>query len=211
MIDLSQEDLAMLLLHSFLCGASLGVVYEMIRAFKLLCGVEDYCGEHKKSAGFMSFFAHAVTFVTDLMFWAGAACVSILLTYAEGGFFRGMTYIGIFGGFLAYYFTLGRLLLRLNRKIMRKIKKALAAAMPYVLRPVKFMFGRIILLYHLTIGKIIDKIIEDRKEKREEKQNAEESEDEPCPVGCGKEGFVYVDGKTGYKREGRVSFGQRSR
>ena len=208
MIDLSQEDLAILLLHSFLCGASFGVVYEMIRAFKLLCGVEDYCGEHKKSAGFMSFFAHAVTFVTDLMFWAGAACVSILLTYAEGGFFRGMTYIGIFGGFLAYYFTLGRIILRLNRKIMRKIKKALAAAMPYLLRPVKFMFGRIILLYHLTIGKIIDKIIEDRK-KRSESEAEQDISDEDAE--CGKEDFVYVGGKTGYRRVGRVSFGQKSK
>ena len=208
MIDLSQGDLAIILLRSFWCGVALGGVYEIIRAFKLLCGVEDYDGERKKRAGFLGFFAHAITFVTDLAFWVGSGCVSILLTYACGGFFRGLLYIGIFGGFLAYYLTLGRLILGLNRKIMGKIKKVLTVAMPYILKPFKFIFGRIILLYHLTIGKIIDKIIEDRKKRKE----ALVEDDPPAEDGeCGKEGFVYVDGQTGYRRDGRVSFGQRNK
>ena len=163
MIDLSQGDLAIILLRSFLCGVALGVVFEVIRAFKLLCSVEDYDATRRRRTGFLGFLSHAVTFVTDFVFWVGSGCVSILLTYACGGFFRGLIYIGIFGGFLAYYFTLGKLILGLNRKITGKIKKAITAAMPYLLKPVKFIFGRIILLYHLTIGKIIDKIIEDRK------------------------------------------------
>lgn len=208
MIDLSQGELAIILLRSFLCGVVLGVVYEMIRAFKLLCGVESYSGERRKKRGFASFLSHAVTFATDILFWVGSGCASILLIYACGGFFRGLIYIGIFGGFLAYYFTLGRLILALNRKITGKIKKALIAALPHLLKPVKLIFGRIILLYHLTIGKIIDKIIEGRKKRKEsladEKTQAEDAE-------CGKEDFVYVGGKTGYRRVGRVSFGQRSK
>ena len=208
MINFSQGDLAIILLRSLLCGVSLGLIYELIRAFKMLCGVEDYVGERKRRTGFFGFLSHALTFVTDIAFWVGSGCVSILLTYACGGFFRGLIYIGIFGGFLAYYFTLGRLILGLNRKIMGKIKKGIAVVARYLSKPVKFIFGRIILLYHLTIGKIIDKIIEDRKKR---KQSAA-GEDIPGEDGeCGKEGFVYVGEQTGYRRDGRVSFGQRSK
>ena len=207
MINLSQGELAIILLRSFLCGVALGVVYELIRAFKLLCGVETFDGERKRRTGFVGFLSHAVTFVTDLLFWVGSGCVSILLTYACGGFFRGLIYIGIFGGFLAYYFTLGKLILGLNRKIADKIKRALILAARCLLKPIKFIFGRIILLYHLTIGKIIDKIIEGIKKR---KQSV--SEDIPAEDGeCGREDFVYVGGKTGYRRDGRVSFGQRSK
>ena len=101
MINLSQGERAIILLRSFLCGVALGVVYELIRAFKLLCGVETFDGERKKRRGASAFLSHAVTFVTDVLFWVGSGCVSILLTYACGGFFRGLIYIGIFGGFLA--------------------------------------------------------------------------------------------------------------
>lgn len=208
MIDLTQSELAIILLRSISWGAALGVIYELIRAVKLLFGVEDFSGERRKKVGFFAFFSHALTFMTDIAFWVGSGCVSILLTYSCGGFFRGLIYVGLFGGFLTYYFTLGRLILGLNRKITGKIKKAVTVVAPRILKPVKFIFGRIILLYHLTIGRIIDKIIEGRKKRRsasiEVDTLAEDAE-------RGKEGFVYVDGKAGYRRDGRVSFGQGSK
>lgn len=208
MIDLTQSELAMIFLRSFSWGAALGVAYELIRAIKLLCGIEDFGGEEKKRKRSFAFFAHALTFVTDIAFWVGSGCASIILTYACGGFFRGLIYIGLFGGFLTYYLTLGRLILGLNRKITGKIKKAAAVVTPRLLKPIKFIFGRIILLYHLTIGGIIDKIIEDRKKHGTALAEGDGSDDEGE---CGKEGFVYVDGKAGYRRDGRVSFGQGSK
>ncbi len=210
MINFSQGELAELLFCSILCGAAFGGIYDVIRAFRMLCGVRyDKC-EEKCSTG-RSVLIYTVTLITDLLFWVCAGCAAILLMYSSGGVFRGMTFTGMMGGFLLYYFTLGRLILNLNRKLISFFKKLIWRFVILMRKPIKKTFGGIILLYHLTIGKIIDKIIEDRKEKREEKQNAEESEDEPCPVGCGKEGFVYVDGKTGYRRDGRVSFGSRSK
>ena len=61
-------------------------------------------------------------------------------------------------------------------------------------------------LFQNQITSIIDKIIEVRK-----KRKAALAESEISDEGgeSGKEGFVYVDGKAGYRREGRVSFGQR--
>lgn len=210
MINFSQGELAALLFYSILCGGAFGTVYDIIRAFKMLCGVKYDKSEEKASVG-SSVLIYVVTFITDVIFWIGVGCAAILLMYSSGGVFRGMTFLGMAGGFLLYYFTLGRLMLNLNRKLISILKKLIWRFVTLVQKPIKKMFAGIILLCHLTIGKIIDKIIEDRKKKREEKQNVEEFEDETCPAGCGKEGFVYVDGKTGYRRDGRVSFGSRSK
>ncbi len=210
MIDLSQGELAALLFRSILCGVSFGGIYDIIRAFKLLCGVRY--GENEEDAHIRQrVLVYTVTLITDLIFWICAGCAAILLMYSGGGVFRGMTFIGMTGGFLLYYFTLGRLVLKLSRKVTNVLKKLIRRVAICALKPIKKLFDGIISLYHLTIGKIIDKIIEDSKKKKEEKQSADESEDMPCDAECGKEGFVYVDGKTGYRRDGRVSFGSRGK
>ncbi len=209
MIDLSQGELAALLFRSILCGVSFGGIYDIIRAFKMLCGVRYGESEEERTPVRRRVLIYTVTLITDLLFWICAGCAAILLMYSGGGVFRGMTFIGMTGGFLLYYFTLGRLVLKLSRKVTRVLKKLIRCVAIWALKPIKKLFEGIISLYHLTIGKIIDKIIEDSKKKKEEKQSADESEDKPCDVKCGKEGFVYVDGKTGYRRDGRVSFGPR--
>ncbi len=211
MIDLSQSELAALLFRSVLCGVAFGGIYDIIRAFKMLCGVRYGESEEEKAPAGRRVLVYTVTLITDLLFWIGAGCAAILLMYSGGGIFRGMTFLGMTGGFLLYYFTLGRLVLKLSRKVTSVLKKMLRRLAIWALKPIKKLFDGIISLYHLTLGKIIDKIIEDSKKKKEKKQSADEGENEHCVADLGKEGFVYVDGKTGYRREGRVSFGSRGK
>ena len=211
MIDVSQEQIAELIFRSLLCGAVLGVIYDFIRALKMLCGIELYEGGRRKKAKGSAFWGHIFTFFADLIFWVGAGCSAILLMYWSGGYFRGVTFVCTAVGFLAYYFTLGILVLKINRGIVIRARRFFAWVMPYALKPIKLLLNRIILLYHLTIGRIIDKIIEERKKEQQKEECDEQAGSDSCDLEGGKEGFVYVGEKNGYRRDGRVSFGRRSR
>ena len=207
MFDLTQGELAILLLRSFLCGVSLGLIFEAVRAVKMLFGV-PYGDERVSETGKRGTFLFIFTFITDLIFWTGAGCTAIILAYSGGGFYRGMILLGIGGGFLIYRVTLGRLLLRINLTLTTAIKRLAIKMMPLMLKPLRIIFGWIISLYHLTMGRIIDKIIEDRKNKSETRDAVEC--DAPADMDEDrKEDFVYVDGNKGYRRAGRVSFGRR--
>lgn len=211
MIDISQDTLLRLLVRAFLCGVALGLVYEVIRAFKMLCGVDyNYVARIPKRK-IRAIFEFCLTFLCDIFFWLLAGIVSIILMYHTGqGFFRGMTYLGLASGFLLYYISLGRLMLKLNAKIVRFIKKVLRRLLRIVYIPIKKLIDLVISLYHLTIGKIIGKIKEEIKRRRDERRSAKESELQTAPEEVeGKESCVYALGKAVYRRQGRVSFGMR--
>jgi hypothetical protein len=156
---------------------------------------------------------YVVTFVTDVIFWLTAGLVSIALLYGlGGGVFRGMTYLCLAAGFALYYVTVGRLVLKLERIVISLIKRILKKTVSLLLRPTKMALRWLIFLYHLTIGKIIGKIKEVWRLSRLRKRNAnmETPEDSGEKIE-GKEDLVYVDGRTGYRKSGRVSFGGKAR
>ena len=76
-----------------------------------------------------------------------------------GGIFRAFTYGSMAIGFILYYFTVGKLTLRLTDIIIGFLKKILKKIAFLLLLPVKKIFLLIFCLYRLTIGKIIGKII----------------------------------------------------
>ena len=124
-----------------------------------------------------------------------------------------MTYACMAIGFVIYYFTLGRLILKLNSSIVSFSKKLLNKLVALMLLPVKKAVKGIIYLYHLTIGKIIGKIKEEWRLSRAKKRERAQEEFEALSDGVlsdGKEDLVYVDGRTGYRKSGRVSFGGKS-
>lgn len=209
MFDLTQSELAILLLRSFLYGAALGLIYEVVRAVKMLLGV-PYGNEKNGESGRGGALLFVFTFITDLIFWTGAGCTAIILAYSGGGFYRGMILLGMGGGFLVYRVTLGRLLLSINLTLTAALKRLAIKMMPLLLKPLRIIFRWIISLYHLTMGRIIDKIIEDRKNKARTSVDAESDALLDGDDGR-KEDFVYVEGNKGYRRDGRVSFGRRDR
>lgn len=196
MIDLSQEQLASMLISSFLCGVLLGVVYEGIRFLKLLCTPQ---GKHLRLA--RSVILHILTFLTDLAFILLYALVAILLTYRiSGGVFRGMVYIGMTSGFALYYFTIGKLTLKISRGLAKLIKKTVKMLLKLVYTPIRAIFLLIVKLYTLTIGKIIGKIICSIKQKREKRKATSSSAETPPALVESRE-------EKGYRKEGRISFG----
>jgi hypothetical protein len=207
MIDLSQGLLLEWLLSSFLCGGALGLLYSMIGAVKMLCGIYYTDIRPFKKHMIRVIFEYAVTFVFDLLFWICVGVLSILLIYQMGGgFFRGMTYIGMAAGFGLYYFTLGKLLIPIIEKNVKAVKKLLYKVLRLLLFPIKKIISAIIALYRLTIGRILGKIKESMTLR---KSAAKSAEAEASPKGSesgGEEEFVYVDGKNGYRKSGRISF-----
>ena len=206
MIDLSQKALLALLIKSFLSGVALGVFYDLIRAFKMFFGVR-YTRPTEKGSVALRVVAYAVTFLTDILFCVVFGVASILLMYGVGGgVFRGLTYLGLVGGMLLYYFSIGRLMLRVSEAVVDFIKKAFLRAARMLSVPFVRIGRGAIFLFHLTIGNFIGKIKEGRARKKARAQ-IDLVEEEVLDNG-GKEEFVYVDGRNGYKRDGRISFGR---
>lgn len=209
MLGLSEREVALFLLNAFLCGVCLGIVYESIRAFKMLCGVKYREQREENESGFFSVIIFILTLFTDVAFWLFAGIVSIILTYAAGGVFRGSAYIAMAVGFLLYYFTLGKVFLGLNIKITSSIRKVIIKIIRFMLKKTRKLRSAIISRYHLTIGGFFDKIKGNKSSGNEnEREDGEESVDASENLG-GKGGIVYVERGKGYRREGRISFGKR--
>lgn len=205
MIDLSQGVLLALLVKSFLAGVALGVFYDLIRAFKMFFGVR-YARPIAKRSVAVSALAYIVTFLTDILFWVIVGVTSILLMYGVGGgVFRGLTYSGLVAGALLYYFSIGRLVLKVSEKVVDIIKKAVRRVTRILAKPFVLVGRGLIFLFHLTIGNFLGKIKNRRAQKRKCAQI--EPDEAPALENGGKDEFVYVDGKNGYKRDGRISFG----
>lgn len=211
MIDIPQELLFSLLLKSLLCGGILGVFYDILRAIKMLLGVRyGECSEFSSLGGRAVVFI--VTFITDLVFWVTAGLLSIALIYSVGdGRFRGMTYIALALGFLVYYLTLGRLMLKVSAFLVKILKKAARRLIGLILAPIKLILRLIISLYHLTIGRIIGKIIVAVAASRQRRREAAlVSIAETSEEAGGKEDLDFADGKHRYSKEGRIDFGRRA-
>ena len=205
MIDLSQEILLALLIKSFLAGVALGIFYDFIRAFKMFFGVRYVRPIVKRSVA-VGVLAYIVTFLTDILFWVVVGVTSILLMYGVGGgVFRGLTYLGLAAGVLLYYFSIGRLVLKVSETVVTFVKRAVRRVARILAMPFVWVGRGLIFLFHLTIGNFLGKI----KDRRAQKKKCAEIEPDKAIAldGDGKEEFVYVDGKNGYKRDGRISFG----
>ena len=213
MIDLTQNELFLLLVKSFCVGAMLGVVYDLVRFVKMLCGVRYDRAQIAKDIELPRRIVIAlVTFISDFLFWVFFGIVSVILNYhVVRGIFRGMTYIGLFSGFALYNLTLGRFMVRVNSYIASKIKKIIKTVLKLIFKPLKAVFFAIISFYHLTIGRFIVKIIGVIKERIRKKKKGRIFAEEVSSAFLNdgrKEEYVYVDGEIGYRKQGRISFGR---
>ena len=200
MIDLSQRELAILLLLSMALGAVLGVLYDCLRALRAIFSSQK-TGKGRRA------LSYAVTFVTDIAFWLTAGVSSVVLLYGFcGGVFRGMIYLGITMGFLLYSVSLGRVVRALLFLGIRLLKRGIGMLIHLLSVPIRALSRGIISLYHLTIGRFLGKIKGMMKKARakEPKQNGDIDADEKLE---GREDFVYVGKQAGYAREGRIRFG----
>lgn len=210
MITLTQGEIGLLLLRALFLGVILGIFYDFLRFGKSFFFVR-YDGSVPNHLAKRT-VAVAVTFLADLVFWITVGVVSVLLLYGYGdGVFRGVIYPLLGVGFLAYALTLGRLVRRFFSKLSEWIRMGTKKLFCLLSVPLKSICRALISLYHLTIGRILGKIKENiriarnRHAERKRSLPAETENEEELPRG--KEAYVYVDGKIGYRKEGRIRFG----
>ena len=207
MIDLPQKLLSELLLRSLIAGALMGVIYDVIRFGKMLLGVEYGVYMERTRFTLKNAVTATVTFCSDVIFWLLFALCAIALTYTvSGGVFRGLVYIGMLSGLCAYYFTLGKLTLKISAKIAAALKKTVRALIKVILVPARAIFCIFVRLYRLTIGKIIDKIKEREKKRRHDRMM--KSDAQSVAVLSDREGEEDINARLSeYRKENRISFG----
>lgn len=104
-------------------GFLLGVYYELFRLARLLFR-----------------FGKIGVFVQDVTFGITAALATFLFDLClSGGMLRGYLFIGLAVGFAVYYFTIGQIVFTVSARLVRGIRKAVAA----VTRPIGAAFQRI--------------------------------------------------------------------
>ncbi len=204
MIDLSQEEILVLMICSAASGILIGVLYELVRVLRLM--ISPCNGDGRAFLSRLRRAADTVlTFLTDLAFCLLSAAVSLLLTYnISGGVFRGCVYLCMGLGWLLYRLTVGKLAYKLEKRLTALLKRILR----FILKPIMALFSLINRFYALTIGKKLCKIkcriIEGlvKKQKKENTEEIKEAESEPSP----KEEDNNADKGYGYRKECRRSF-----
>lgn len=185
MILNNQYQTILLILRSFTSGLLLCVIYDIFSV------ALSKFGKEKKSQRVM---CATLGFVFDFLFCILCALNGILLMYySNKGFFRSLVFIFMILGFVSFKFSLGRLL-----------RKALSAVYDFLLKPVIFLKNKLILLFHLTIGKIIGKMVLRLRKFKEKIKSRKTLEAEQPQIP--QEDFVYVAPGKGYRKGNRIKF-----
>ncbi|MBC8569802.1 spore cortex biosynthesis protein YabQ [Zongyangia hominis] len=121
-------------LYACLIGAGLGAFYDVFRMIRLAV---------KNSA--------VIVFIEDALFFAVCALVTFFyMMQAMGGQLRFFILLGEFLGAVIYYFTIGALVMKISKLIIRGIKAVLHFLFRIFIRP--------ILLFLQWIGKKLQKL-----------------------------------------------------
>ena len=156
-MEISQFSFILLAVYSIFFGALLGVVYDLIRVTRVLFGAERegngktdfryielpiikrkaYPEKSNKLSGFL---LNVWIAVGDVIFAVSCGVLAIMIAYAyNSGKVRAVIFIGLILGFLAYYFTIGRLVMRASELITFLIRSMAV----YIWEFVRFAFGKL--------------------------------------------------------------------
>ena len=181
-MEISPLLLAKLLLYSFFLGIATGVLYDIFRIFRVICGAADVRIPRGKElslkipttnrrvtarhdADKRGFFAHSVNFCCDFFTVIATCCGLLVLNYGyNDGKFRTFTVLGAFCGFLLYYFTVGKLALWVLGPVAFFVKYAFLSFFYILCYPFKF-FAKIVIKNVRKIYKLCDFTLEKRRKK----------------------------------------------
>lgn len=132
-MELSQRVLALLFLSSTALGVALGILYDLMRLLRVLCGEE--IGSARTLPQKILLFWEDMAFAV-----LSAVSLIILLYYVNDGVFRSWAVVGMACGFFAYYHTLGRLITRFATAIARLIRRVVRLALRLVCMPLAWLW-----------------------------------------------------------------------
>lgn len=154
-MEISQLSFVLLAVYSVCFGALLGVIYDVIRVLRVLLGAER---EEKgktdfrkielpiikrkaypdKKSKLSSALLNVWVAVGDVIFAVSCGIMAVMIAYAyNSGKVRAVIFIGLALGFLGYYFTLGKLVMKISELVAFLIRSAAV----YAYELIRFIFG----------------------------------------------------------------------
>ena len=141
---------ALTALLSFALGFLLGAFYDIIRLPRMILGITVQTPFKKGRFNFVGLFGYAFVAIGDFVFFAVSAVLMSVFFFLTGdGRARGYALLLTFGGFLAYYNTLGRLFLFIASKVIAVAKKAVRICC----LPLTLAFSRLKIIFDMPIVK----------------------------------------------------------
>ena len=158
-MEISQLSFVLLAIYSVCFGVLLGAIYDIIRIQRVLLGAE-YGEIDKGKIDFRNIKlpiinkkAYSVKFdkisrrfldiyiaVGDVMFASMCGVAVVLVAYAyNSGRVRLVIYLGLLFGFLTYYFTVGRLVMRLSHFISFVLRSILVYLCEIIVAPIRLV------------------------------------------------------------------------
>ncbi len=190
-----QGETLLLILRSFLSGVMLGGVYDIFAT-----ALKEPSADAKR---LIKIIFSCLLFVFDFLFCVCCGVTALLLMYySNRGFFRAIVLPIMFLGFICFRVSLGRLF----RRFLRFVYGVIFKLIKILLIPLKFIKSKLILLYHLTIGKILAKIVLRARTAREARRLRELQTTVQDTPEIPKEEFVHVGKASGYRKSGRIKF-----
>lgn len=138
MIIPEQRLLFIMILYSAAIGAMLGVIYDVFRIIRIAVslGEKQKPKSNGKRAKIREAVSFVVIFIEDVLFFIIAAIITILFIFmVNNGQVRLFAVTGEIFGFLLYYFTVGRIVLKLAERIIALIKYVFSLLYRYVVLP----------------------------------------------------------------------------
>ena len=152
------------LLISLVTGAFLGAIYDCVRILRCILGVEYYSKikdfkyknlKSKKNGRISKAKENIVMLITDILFFVFCGIsIAIIVYYANSGIVRWYIFVFCFFGFLAYYLTLGRLVIRIANTVAIIIRLFISNTvylLVYPLKPVAPLLKKLFLRLKLKI------------------------------------------------------------
>ena len=144
---------------SLITGAFLGAVYDAIRILRCIFGVRYYNKnkpfwsdkvKSRKARGLTRLKESILIFITDILFFVfSGVTIAIIVYYVNSGIVRWYILMLCLFGFLAYYFTVGRLVIRIADRVatvIRLFASSIVYLLVYPLKPIVPLTKRIFLL-----------------------------------------------------------------
>ena len=159
-MEISQLSFVLLALYSVCFGVILGLIYDIVRVQKVLWGVSGNKGKIdyrnivlpiiKKKAYFSKSNKISKTIlniyfsVCDVLFVTACGAFVVLVAYAyNSGRVRAVIYLGLLLGFLAYYFTVGKIVMKLSHLIAFVLRSAFLYICEIVVAPIRLAINKI--------------------------------------------------------------------
>lgn len=158
--------------YAVVCGLLCGAVYDVFRLVRVFFGITEHAGIgnklygiafpligtiHRPMPGRIIRAAHLwVVFFGDILFALSAGCIfNVFLYVAASGCFRWFYLLFSFIGFLAYYFTIGRLTMMASDFIVCVLRVCLCYGALILTLPFRIVWKALKLIWHHVLLRVV--------------------------------------------------------